>query len=216
MCNGDRFGHRSKYSTRLQNRPSSRRLRSTASPGGSSSGWWNASRCTSWDRPSSRSRLNPRCRTPPCGGYGTIWVTYRMRMKCATARYTGTPVKSADLLKKMPGPLRVALLGGGKMAHQHAAAIRQCRDAKLVAVVDPHVAADALKAGFGADVETFADARQMLAEIHPDVVHVVTPPASHVTLARQCLEAGANVYVEKPFALTSADAESILRLAEAK
>ena len=112
--------------------------------------------------------------------------------------------------------LRVALLGGGKMALQHAAAIRQCPDARLVAVVDPHVAMEELKAKFGADVAALPDAQSMLAEIRPDVVHVVTPPASHAALARQCLEAGAHVYVEKPFALTTADAESVLRLAESR
>lgn len=112
--------------------------------------------------------------------------------------------------------LRVALLGGGKMAHQHAAAIRHCRDARLVAVVDPAVPAQDLKSRFGADVSPYTDVRQMLAAEKPDVVHVVTPPATHAELARICLEAGANVYVEKPFALSSADAESVLRFADTR
>jgi predicted dehydrogenase/nucleoside-diphosphate-sugar epimerase len=112
--------------------------------------------------------------------------------------------------------LRVALLGGGKMAHQHAAAIRQCRGAKLVAVVDPAVPSDELKTRFGADVVPYSDAQEMLAAVKPDVVHVVTPPATHAPLAGICLVAGANVYVEKPFALTSDDAQSVLRLADSK
>lgn len=109
--------------------------------------------------------------------------------------------------------LRVALLGGGRMALQHAAAIRQCRGARLVAVVDPVVPARDLQASFGADVGAYSDAREMLAAVRPDVVHVVTPPATHAPLARQCLESGAHVYVEKPFALTTAESESVLALA---
>lgn len=112
--------------------------------------------------------------------------------------------------------LRVALLGGGKMALQHAAAIRNCRDARVVAVVDPAVPAADLKSRFGADVAPYADVREMLAAEKPDVVHVVTPPATHAELARICLEAGANVYVEKPFALNAADAESVLQLADSR
>jgi nucleoside-diphosphate-sugar epimerase/predicted dehydrogenase len=53
----------------------------------------------------------------------------------------------------------------------------------------------------------------MLAEARPDVVHVCTPPASHVAAARAALEAGAHVYVEKPFAPSVADASALLDLA---
>lgn len=114
----------------------------------------------------------------------------------------------------MPEKLRVALLGGGKMALQHAAAIRQCRNVRLVAVVDPAVPAAELSARFGADVTPFADAQEMLAAVEPNVVHVVTPPATHAFLAKTCLEAGANAYVEKPFALTIGEADSVLKIAD--
>jgi predicted dehydrogenase/nucleoside-diphosphate-sugar epimerase len=112
--------------------------------------------------------------------------------------------------------LRVALLGGGKMAVQHAAAVRQCEVAQLVAVVDPVVPPKELMARFGAEVKPYSDLASMLAAERPDVVHVVTPPRTHVALAKACLEAGANVYVEKPFALATIDAEAILDLAEAR
>lgn len=112
--------------------------------------------------------------------------------------------------------LRVALLGGGKMAAQHAAAIRHCEAARLVAVVDPALAPIDLKERFGDGIEFFADAAQMLREARPDVVHVVTPPQTHASLAIACLEAGAHVYVEKPFAPTLADAERVMQVADAR
>lgn len=112
--------------------------------------------------------------------------------------------------------LKIAILGGGKMAGQHAAAIATLKNARLAAVADLVVAEEELKARFGTEVAIYRDAEALLREVSPDVVHVVTPPASHVDLARLALEHGAHVYVEKPFALTEADARSVLALAEAK
>jgi predicted dehydrogenase/nucleoside-diphosphate-sugar epimerase len=116
----------------------------------------------------------------------------------------------------MAEKLRVALLGGGKMAVQHAAAVRHCDAAQLVAVTDPALSPAELRERFGAEVAAFTDAAQMLREIRPDVVHVVTPPRTHASLAISCLEAGAHVYVEKPFAPTLGEAEQIMQVAQAK
>src|SRR5688572_8612123 len=112
--------------------------------------------------------------------------------------------------------LRVALLGGGRMARQHAAIIKRLANARLVAVVDPLVPRPQLAIHFGEGVATHTDVHEMLATHKPDVVHVVTPPASHAELSRACLEAGAHVYVEKPFALSISDADAVLGLAASK
>jgi predicted dehydrogenase len=45
----------------------------------------------------------------------------------------------------------------------------------------------------------------MLEEKRPAVVHVLTPPHTHVALASECLRAGAHVIVEKPAAPTTAE-----------
>jgi predicted dehydrogenase len=47
------------------------------------------------------------------------------------------------------------------------------------------------------------------------VVHITTPPQSHAALALTALAAGCHVYVEKPFALDSAQAVKVLAAAEA-
>lgn len=112
--------------------------------------------------------------------------------------------------------LKIAIFGGGKMAGQHAAAIATLKNTRLVAVADPVVAEADLRARFGSEVTIYHDAEALLREFSPDVVHIVTPPASHVDLARLALEHGAHVYVEKPFALTEADARGILELADQK
>jgi predicted dehydrogenase/nucleoside-diphosphate-sugar epimerase len=112
--------------------------------------------------------------------------------------------------------LRVAILGGGRMAQKHATAVRLQNAAKLIAVADPFLGADEIKARFGADVEAFSDTQALLAAVRPDIVHIVTPPHTHFDLARQCLSAGASVYVEKPFALSEREAVEVLDLADAK
>jgi 2-alkyl-3-oxoalkanoate reductase len=50
----------------------------------------------------------------------------------------------------------------------------------------------------------------MLAEGRIDVVHILTPPATHSRLTIQAAEAGCHVLVEKPFALSSAEAEAMV------
>src|SRR5262249_31100130 len=48
----------------------------------------------------------------------------------------------------------------------------------------------------------------------PQIVHITTPPQSHFSLAKQCLDAGSHVYLEKPFTITAPEAQSLLAHAE--
>ena len=60
----------------------------------------------------------------------------------------------------------------------------------------------------------FCDLREMLDAASPDIIHITTPPQSHYVLARQCLESGTNVYLEKPFTITAGEAQSLIQFAE--
>ena len=60
----------------------------------------------------------------------------------------------------------------------------------------------------------FSDLREMLDAASPDIIHITTPPQSHYVLARQCLESGTNVYLEKPFTITAGEAQSLIQFAE--
>jgi predicted dehydrogenase len=62
----------------------------------------------------------------------------------------------------------------------------------------------------------FCDSREMLETCKPDVVHITTPPQSHFSIAKQCLEFGSHVYLEKPFAITAAETEGLIRFAESR
>jgi predicted dehydrogenase len=112
--------------------------------------------------------------------------------------------------------LRIAFVGAGQMARQHLNALARLKMPAVPAgVYDP--ATDAARR-FAADAGTraFGSMEELLASVRPEVVHVCTPPSAHVDAARAALDAGAHVYVEKPFALRTADAGSLLDAAVAR
>ncbi|MBN2157323.1 MAG: Gfo/Idh/MocA family oxidoreductase [Candidatus Lokiarchaeota archaeon] len=53
----------------------------------------------------------------------------------------------------------------------------------------------------------------LLSDPHVNVVLIVTPSSTHFSLAKQVLESGKHVFVEKPFTLSSKDAAELIRLA---
>ncbi|RDV26833.1 oxidoreductase [Alteromonas aestuariivivens] len=53
-----------------------------------------------------------------------------------------------------------------------------------------------------------------LTQLKPDLVVITTPNVMHYSQARQCLEAGCHVLVEKPFTLSSGDALFLTKLAQ--
>ena len=56
----------------------------------------------------------------------------------------------------------------------------------------------------------------MLDSVSPDIVHITTPPTIHYSLAKQCLESGSHVYLEKPFTVTASETESLIELAQSR
>jgi predicted dehydrogenase len=110
--------------------------------------------------------------------------------------------------------LRIAIIGCGKIADQHVLAVRRISNCGVAAVCDHELLmAQQLAERFGIS-KIFSDAQEMLKEISPDVVHITTPPQGHFSLARQCLESGSHVYLEKPFTVTADEAKELIQLAE--
>ena len=110
--------------------------------------------------------------------------------------------------------LKIAIVGCGKVADQHVQAIHRIPDCIIVAVCDRELLmAKQLGERVGIS-ECFSNLGEMLEATQPDVVHITTPPQSHYSLARQCLESGSHVYLEKPFTVTADQAESLMQLVE--
>lgn len=113
-----------------------------------------------------------------------------------------------------PGdPLRAAVIGCGAIAYEHLPWLAATPQARLVALCDQSPAlAQAARDHFGAG-SIHVDAAAMLAEVKPDIVHVLTPPHSHDQLVRLALAAGAHVVCEKPMCGTAAETAALLDLA---
>jgi predicted dehydrogenase len=109
--------------------------------------------------------------------------------------------------------IKAAIVGCGKIADSHVEQIRRVEGATIVAVCDrEELMAAQLRERYECG-RAFVDVGEMLNTARPDVVHITTPPQTHYSLARTCLEAGCHVYVEKPFTVSAAEARILLQLA---
>ena len=111
-------------------------------------------------------------------------------------------------------PLRAAIIGCGAIANEHLKFLSASPLAKLVAVCDSSQARASFAQQRFAAERRFADAADMLGESRPDIVHVLTPPDTHVELASAALRAGAHVVCEKPLAPDAKAASQLFDLAE--
>lgn len=105
-------------------------------------------------------------------------------------------------------PIRVGLIGAGYIATWHANALRATKGVVLTAICDVSPAAASDFAGvYG--IRAFNSVEDLAAADVCDAVHILTPPHIHANLAKQCLELGFHVMVEKPFALSQADCAAV-------
>jgi predicted dehydrogenase len=112
--------------------------------------------------------------------------------------------------------LKIAIVGCGKIADAHASQIQRVKGCEIVGVCDKEpLMARQLYERFAVK-RHFGDLEQLLSEARPDVVHIATPPESHFSIAKLCLEWGCHVYVEKPFTLYADEAQRLIALANEK
>lgn len=105
---------------------------------------------------------------------------------------------------------RVAIIGAGGIFHSHLEAIKAHEDRlDLVGIMDIDAARlqdvcqeHNIPNGYG-------DVDELLSAAEPDLVHIITPPATHKDLTIACLEAGAWVYCEKPLCGSLAQFDAI-------
>jgi predicted dehydrogenase len=106
-------------------------------------------------------------------------------------------------------PIRIAIIGFGKIAaDQHVPSIEANGRFEL--------AATSSRSGKGPK-PAFTDWRELLRSVDDlDAVAITTPPKPRYEIARECLQAGLHVLLEKPPAATLAEAEDLACTAEAE
>jgi predicted dehydrogenase len=112
----------------------------------------------------------------------------------------------------MTQPTRIGLIGYGYWGPNLARNFHSLANVHLVAVAD----ADAARLGEPArlyNARTCEDYRDLLSDPTLDAVAISTPARTHFEIARDALARGKHVLVEKPLAMTSADARELIALA---
>ena len=117
--------------------------------------------------------------------------------------------------------MKCAIIGCGRIAVNHVKAVAN-NDLDLVALCDIDDSKFDImleKAGCGdfPEAERYADYHQMLEE-HPEIelVAIATESGKHAAIALDCIDAGKNLIIEKPMAMSIADADEIIRCADEK
>jgi len=124
---------------------------------------------------------------------------------------TETAARTATVIGKHQGKVRVGVVGAGVFGGYHSQKFAASDYAEFVGIFDLNAEAAArqiAKVGKGAVFAAFED----LADVC-DALVIATPASSHAALTRKALEAGKHALVEKPLALTGAEARSLAKLA---
>ncbi|MGK5676783.1 Gfo/Idh/MocA family protein [Micromonospora sp. URMC 106] len=105
----------------------------------------------------------------------------------------------------MPGVAVVGANGHGRWHRRVVAPLHAAGRLRLVALVDVRPVEDDPAAPVPDGTLVGTDHREMLRATRPDVVVVCTPPHTHLPIALDCLAAGADVLLEKPPVLSTAE-----------
>lgn len=107
--------------------------------------------------------------------------------------------------------MKYALIGCGRISPNHIEAAKN-NNLDFVAMCD--ILPEAMKEKterFGLqEVNQYTDYKEMIDKEKPELVAIATESGKHAQIALDCINAGCNVIVEKPIALSIADADAII------
>lgn len=111
----------------------------------------------------------------------------------------------------MKEKLGVAVVGCGAVSKNHGKAISASKQAVLLWAMDIEKAkAEAFSATYGG--RPTDDWQQVLSDRNVDVIHIVTPHFTHPQLAIEAMQAGKDVFLEKPLAIHPSDGRRIIEV----
>jgi predicted dehydrogenase len=111
-------------------------------------------------------------------------------------------------------PLRIGIVGLGYWGRTLLRTFTNLPSARVVALCDQDAARLDAFAGEHPGLRCVPDLDHLLALADVEAVLVVTPPSKHHAMARAALAAGRHVWVEKPLAMSVAEGEELVRVAE--
>ena len=114
--------------------------------------------------------------------------------------------------------MKYALIGCGRISPNHIAAA-VANQLEIVAMCDinpDNIVDKKLKFDLPDTVKEYLDYREMLKKEDIDLIAIATESGKHAQIALECIEAGCNLIIEKPIALSLEDADEIIRKADEK
>jgi len=113
----------------------------------------------------------------------------------------------------MEDSIKAAVVGVGHMGKEHARVYRSIRDVKLVGVADIHEKQGA-KVARKCRTDYFKDYHDLIGKV--DVASIAVPTSHHFEVARDFLEGGASVLIEKPMTDSVPQAEELVEIGRRK
>ncbi len=126
------------------------------------------------------------------------------------------PTKLVSMPTTASAPFRVGLLAYGAIGHEHNLAVAGTDGLELRAVADLNPDRIAAALELAPDAATFTDSMEMLDSGLIDIVVISAPPNSHYSWAKESLNRGLHVILEKPMALTAEQCDELIALANEK
>lgn len=114
--------------------------------------------------------------------------------------------------------MKYALIGCGRISPNHiAAAVANKLEIVAMCDINPDNIVDKkLKFDLPDTVKEYLDYREMLRKEKIDLIAIATESGKHAQIALECIEAGCNLIIEKPIALSLEDADEIIKKADEK
>jgi scyllo-inositol 2-dehydrogenase (NADP+) len=119
-------------------------------------------------------------------------------------------------LSENKSDIRVGLLAYGAIGDQHNNAVGATEGLRLTAVADTNPDRLAAAKVLAPEIATFTNSKEMLDSSLIDLVVISTPPNSHFTWAKESLNRGLHVILEKPMALNVQECDELIALASSK
>jgi len=110
-------------------------------------------------------------------------------------------------------PIRVAIVGCGRISGLHQMGYRGREDARIVAVCDSNKSAAKKKAKEWGVEKVYTNYQQVLEDKEIDLVELLTPHHLHCSMTVQACQAGKHVSVQKPMAISAAEADEMIAAA---
>src|SRR5512136_2489655 len=103
--------------------------------------------------------------------------------------------------------VRAAIVGCGRISDLHQLGYRDRQDARIVAVCDTNKSHANQKAKAWGVEKVYTDYTQVLEDKEIEAVELLTPHHLHCSMTVQAASAGKHISVQKPMALTAAEAD---------